>query len=135
MIHSKEVKVVYRQNESDSTPEGFISQFDLYSAPLSYFTKIEVVDLFEQSDQETVGIVCERLRKGGVLIAKGVDFIDLCRKVSQGSVDLQKASAIVALLNRTHSILELKEFFQERNWKVLFAGLQDSKYHIEVQRT
>lgn len=108
---------------------------DLIEAPNSFFEEITVIDVLELSDNKNIlDDICKKVTKSGTLILKGIDFIDFSRLVSNGRISLEEASEYVMNLNNCNSVLNLKKYFMEKGWVVLFAGLKDSRYLIEVTR-
>jgi len=129
---NKEIKLVVKVND----PQKEASEKDFLAAPDSFFTRIVVQDVLELSTNvDILTTVSNKLRKGGTLVVEGVDALDLCRRIYNGSVSLEEASR--NFLTRSHNlnaVATLRTFFAKREWPIKFAGLLEGRYFVEVVR-
>jgi len=112
------------------------NEFDLLNAPDAFFESIYVLDMLEKSDNKNLlDAVCKKIRKGGSLKLDGIDALNICRSVYHGQLSLsQAADAFFREVKSLHSIVSLKEYFIDKGWEVIFIGLNDGRYLVEVTR-
>ena len=115
-------------------PTDFIED-DLDMSPDGFFTIISATDILENSPSDNIlDKLCSKLRMGGFLQLNGIDGLELCRGVYSGNITLIQYSNIIKNVRRVYSILSLKKYFADKQWKIEFAGLHQNKYNIKVRK-
>lgn len=129
MINKRIELVLKKADENQLTEE------DLYDSPSSYFLEIKTDNILELSTRDDIlDVICSKVKKGGCVILSGIDLMELCRNSYHGYIDSEKVSRTISKMNRGYSVVTLKEFFQNKNWKINFIGIKNSKYLIEATR-
>jgi hypothetical protein len=128
---NKNIRIVNnKQNQNDMLE----SELDL--APDGYFNEIFVHDVLETSvDSNILKKISDKVRKNGVLKLTGIDGHEMCRRVYYGEESIEQLSeSFFGKINRLNSIVSIKTFFGELEWNILFSGIQDGKYFVEVKK-
>lgn len=124
---SKDVRLVNNKvNDNDMTEQ------DLDLAPDSFFNSVFVMDMLELSARDLLPVVVRKVKSGGTLKMVGVDCIDLCRQVFYGELSVEDSSNIFGNVNRVNSLSSLRTKFINDGFQIVFAGMNEGRYFLEV---
>lgn len=125
---SKQIRLVVEKiNENELTED------DIKLAPDSFFNEITIINLLDVSkNNDLLNIVCNKLKKHGILKINGIDIRSVCRDVYYGKIDLQNANTIFRNIKNFNTISKFKDYFLSDKWQINFLGMQEYNYFVEV---
>lgn len=125
---SKNISVVFqKKNVTDVLPQ------ELDSAPNSFFTQLLVENgILEQSDDKFLDKLISKVRIDGKIILKGVECIEVCRRVYYGELDCN--NEYFKNSKNFYSITKLKDIFSNNKWQIDFVGIDNINFDFEATR-
>ena len=127
MINKNISVVLQKNNLTDVLPA------ELASAPEGFFTEVLVTNgVLEQTDQDFLKVLTSKVRIGGKVILKGVDCVEVCRRVYYGELPVN--NGYFQNTKNFYSIIALKQVFEGDHWNVDFMGIDDLNFDFEVTR-
>jgi len=127
MIDKNISVVVQKTKPTDVLPA------ELAAAPNGFFTQVLVTNgVLEQSDSDFLKMLVAKVRIGGKIILKGVECVEVCRRVYYGELDSN--NGYFQNSKNFYSIANLKDIFQNDGWSIDFMGIDDLNFDFEVTR-
>jgi len=115
-----------KQNHND------IDANEILNVPDSFFTEIHVDKILENQSKNFLNIVCNKVRINGKIRISGIDILDVCRKILYD--DYPYSNEYFSNSKSFYTVLELKEFFETKGWKINFMNVNNSVFNIEATR-
>ena len=106
---------------------------EISNSPDSFFTSIYVDNVLEDYEKDVLYMICKKLRINGKIRISGTDILVMCRDIIYKGYP--HSNKYLSNSKSFYTILELKDFFEKNEWKIIFMGLKDSTFNIEAIRT
>ncbi|NVM34822.1 MAG: hypothetical protein HWN81_04455 [Candidatus Lokiarchaeota archaeon] len=115
-----------KENHNDITTS------ELMNIPDSFFTQIYVDNVLGFEEKDFLNIVCSKLRINGKIRISGIDILDVCVKILHENYPY--SNEYLSKTKSFYTVTELKNFFEEKGWKIEFMNVNNSVFNIEATR-
>tara|TARA_R100000306_G_C4353663_1_gene131497 strand:- start:158 stop:553 length:396 start_codon:yes stop_codon:yes gene_type:complete len=78
--------------------------------------------------------VLEKLRHGGSISVTSPDAMEASSALYWGTIDINTFSSLTAGRLKQYTILDVKNFFEQRGYSVETATIQDLSFHVKARR-
>ena len=78
--------------------------------------------------------VLEKLRHGGSISVTSPDAMEASSALYWGTIDINTFSSLTAGRLKQYTILDVKNFFEQRGYSVETAAIQDLSFHVKARR-
>jgi hypothetical protein len=117
----------------EKTKHNDINPQEVINVPDSFFTKIHVDKALEFENKDFLNLVCSKVRINGSIRISGIDILDICRKILYEGYP--HSNNYLSNSKSFYNILELKNFFESKKWKIESMSVNNSFFNIEAIRT
>ena len=122
--------------DSENENLKIVNESQVDSLPNAVFEQLEVIDLLEFFDDDSIlEKILSKLRQGGKIKITGNDAIQVLNAASNGSYNLEQASKLILDgRKRLISANQLKSKLSSLGLNVTLLGIVGSRYTLEAQR-
>lgn len=122
--------------DSENENLKIVNESQVDSLPNAVFEQLEVIDLLEFFDDDSIlEKILSKLRHGGKIKITGNDAIQVLNGASNGSYNLEQASKLILDgRKRLISANQLKSKLSSLGLNVTLLGIVGSRYTLEAQR-
>ena len=79
-------------------------------------------------------LLLTKIRHGGVISINSPDAIEMARALYLGEIDLRQLSSLTLNNISQHSLLEIKQIFEQSGYIVEAANINELHFYIKVKR-
>jgi len=121
------------QNNAPQNYENVLIN-DIDKIPPSICKNLLINNTLNYLTSDQFNLLLQKVRHGGVVSINSPDAMEMARALYWGEIDLHKLSSLTANNKTQHSLLEIKNIFEQSGYIIESASINNLSFYIEVKR-
>ena len=130
------INVIQNQNDNTFAPPDYenISINDIDNLAPNVCTNIVLNNTLNYLTLEELNKLLGKIRHGGTISINSLDATEIAKALYFDKINIVQFSTLISNQQTQHSLLELKAFFEQQQYKIENAAIKDLFFYIKVQR-
>ena len=129
------INLIANTNE-DPTPQGYenILINDIDKIPANICTSLMLNDTLNYLTNDQFQLLLGKIRHGGTISISSPDAMEIAKALYWGQINLEKFSSLIIDNKSQHSLIEIKNFFEQSGYTVEAASINEFSFLIKAKR-
>ena len=129
------INLITNTNENP-TPEGYENVLinDIDKIPANICTNLVLNDTLNYLTNNQFQLLLGKIRHGGTIAIASPDAMEMAKALYWGQINLEKFSSLIIDNKSQHSLVEIKNFFEQSGYIIEAASINEFSFFIKAKR-